>query len=62
MDTSETSACEELCIGQGEDGCCFLSNNHGCYWKGEAGVVDDDDDIALSVKCISAGTLPQILR
>ena len=57
LDTSETSACEELCIGQGEDGCCYLGNGYGCYWKGGAGVSSDDGDTSISVKCISAGTL-----
>ena len=58
MDTSETSACEELCLGQGKDGCCYLSIDHGCWWKGGAGVSKDDSDAAMSVKCIRAGKLP----
>ena len=76
MDTSETSACEELCIGQGEDGCCWVDDAWGCWWFGGAGVSREGDGFyglnaddshvnsyyGLTVKCISAGTLPQILR
>jgi hypothetical protein len=61
LDTSRTSACEKLCSGQGRDGCCFLRNGLGCYWKGGAKVSSDDDD-NISVECKSAGTLPQSLK
>ena len=62
MDTSKTSACEELCMAQFEDGCCFLGNAYGCWWKGGAGVSSDDSDTSISVKCISAGTSPEGLK
>ena len=62
MDTSKTSACEQLCIEQQEDGCCFLGNEMGCYWKGGASVSSYTNDTWMSVKCSITGTLPPSLR
>ena len=62
MDSSETSACEELCIGQGEDGCCWVDDTWGCWWFGGSEVSREGDGFlgwfgyGLTVKCISAGT------
>lgn len=57
MDTSRTSACETLCIGQGRDGCCSLGDGIGCYWKGGAKVSSYmyDSKTSISVNCKSAG-------
>ena len=62
LDTSKTSACEQLCIEQQEDGCCFLGNGLGCYWKGGARVSNDSDDTNITVNCSIAGTWFQSLK
>ena len=30
--TSDTSNCQALCQQEQQIGCCYLSNEHGCYW------------------------------
>ena len=56
LGTSQTSACQQLCVAEGENGCCYLSQNLGCYWKVGAGVYSIGSGIA--VECIFAGTRP----
>ena len=58
LDTSQTSACEQLCIKEGENGCCFLGKGFGCYWKGGAAVTSGTGS-SLAVICSGAGTLLQ---
>ena len=62
MDTSQTSACEQLCIEEGEKGCCFLNTGRGCYWKRFAEATGDEGDTSLAVSCSSAGALDQNVR
>ena len=32
-DISNTMECEKLCKRQKSNGCCYLSDTAGCYWK-----------------------------
>ena len=34
MHISQTDICELRCRQQNENGCCYLSKEGGCYWKG----------------------------
>ena len=33
LDISKTMECEKLCKRQKSNGCCYLSDTAGCYWK-----------------------------
>ena len=57
LDSSQTSACELLCIDQGEKGCCSLQTGYGCSWKPGGRVVPNYAGLAVS--CSSAGMLSQ---
>ena len=47
-----TAECELLCRQYGTDnGCCFVSDAFGCYWKGGATATNDPGDIALAITC-----------
>ena len=52
---SDYYICEEMCIGQGQPGCCFLSNSLGCAWKVGANVSQDDSDQAIAITCGPSG-------
>ena len=47
-----TAECELLCRQYGTDnGCCFVSDAFGCYWKGGATATNDSGDNALAITC-----------
>ena len=38
-ETFETAECESLCLQNASgEGCCFVGDSYGCYWKGGARV------------------------
>ena len=47
--------CQNLCLQEQQDGCCFLNNEHGCYWKGGDYVSNMAGDDAIAVRCSSPG-------
>ena len=51
---AHTTQCTQLCQRMGEEGCCYLSDDDGCYWKGGAHVMDDPNN-GLSVNCTVTG-------
>ena len=50
---SDYTKCEKLCLLELQDGCCFLNNGSGCYWKPGAIAVAGLD--SLSVTCSKRG-------
>ena len=60
MGISQTAECELLCRQQNSDGCCYLSDSHGCYWRisSEAGVGEQVPQVpGLAVTCVMPGIL-----
>ena len=44
--------CESLCRQHASgDGCCFVSDAFGCYWKGGATVTKHPGDNAYAIDC-----------
>ena len=58
LDSSQKSTCQKLCITQRENGCCYLSNSMGCWWKSGAKVSSVSGDNGIAVKCSTSGTAP----
>ena len=54
MEISKTKECEALCKRQNTDGCCYLGNFSGCYWKPNADSIEiyHGSFFATSVKCV----------
>ena len=48
---SDFIICEKMCSSQGTNGCCYLSNAYGCYWKQDAEVSQGASDNGLAVTC-----------
>ena len=55
MTVFQREYCQNLCLQEKQDGCCFLNNEHGCYWKGGDYVSDMAGDDAIAVRCSSPG-------
>ena len=48
--------CESLCRQHASsDGCCFVGEALGCYWKGGATASQDPNDKWLAVTCTASG-------
>ena len=47
---ADTANCEYLCQNKGEDGCCYLHDTDGCYWKASAEVATDTGS-GIASKC-----------
>ena len=60
LDVSQTSqkACEQLCLLEGEEGCCWLGGaGLGCYWKVGSVAAGGEKYSWLAVSCSRSGTL-----
>ena len=55
LSESDTTSCEDMCIAQGQAGCCYFDEDVGCYLKPGADVSQEDGDKALAVTCIPNG-------
>ena len=55
MNFSDSTSCENLCLMEKDNGCCYLQSGWGCYWKsgGYSDAVVSDGGI--SVTCSTAG-------
>ena len=52
MDGSMKFSCEALCRKEGVDGCCYLRNRIGCYWRpGGHAYKDESPEGAISIDC-----------
>ena len=53
MNVSDYENCANLCKQEGTRGCCSLSDESGCSWKGfsTAVYVDDSNKNQLAVAC-----------
>ena len=50
--------CESLCRKHASsDGCCFVGEEFGCYWKGRATASQDPNDKNFAVTCTASGEL-----
>ena len=55
MGISQTADCELLCHQQNSNGCCYLSDSSGCYWKTSATVSTSESTQGLAVACVMPG-------
>ena len=62
MSVSQKAECEMLCKEQKEDGCCFLKDRTGCYWRKNAlahkklpNLGYSDLTTGLSITCMNGG-------
>ena len=54
MGISQTADCELLCHQQNSNGCCYLSDSSGCYWRISAEVSTSSSQ-GLAVACVMSG-------
>ena len=45
------SVCSFMCAKENENGCCYLNDIYGCWWKENSSVSMDPDDCAVSITC-----------
>ena len=51
MTLRDSSSCKKLCLGQHENGCCFLKDGEGCKWmSGGSAAFAWSDSIAISCR------------
>ena len=56
--TFETSECKSLCLQHASsDGCCFVGDAYGCYWKGGAiaGSNPNSNEKDFAITCTTYG-------
>ena len=51
----DSSKCEKLCLAENENGCCYLKNGAGCYWKPNSFSVGEG--AGISITCRGAGEI-----
>ena len=55
MNSSHTQDCQNLCMERKEDGCCYLNDQFGCYWKEKEDVSPLDAGTGMAVRCSVSG-------
>ena len=52
--TFGTSECKSLCLQHASgDGCCYVSDKNGCFWKAGAKAITGPTGYGLSITCSS---------
>ena len=55
MNSSHSQDCQNLCMERKEDGCCYLNDQFGCYWKEKEDVSPMDAGTGMAIRCSVSG-------
>ena len=55
MNSSHTQDCQNLCMERKEEGCCYINDQFGCYWKEKEDVSPMDPGTGMAIRCSVSG-------
>ena len=55
MNSSHSQDCQNLCMERKKEGCCYLNDQFGCYWKEKEDVSPMDAGTGMAIRCSVSG-------